>query len=71
MEIIGNLIVPAVGVITLAAVVVGYRMGIGAAKIISIPKRKSKVSEENRKADVIAKNIEAYDGTPESQQEVK
>lgn len=71
MEIIGYLSALIMAAITLAAVMFGYRMGVGASSIIPVPKRKGKASEESRKADIIAKNIEAYDGTPESQREVK
>lgn len=72
MEINGNLIFPiAMALITLAAVMVGYRMGKGEGKIIPVPKRKQKTSNEKRRADIIARNIEAYDGTPDGQREVK
>jgi hypothetical protein len=71
MEIFGYLVAPIVGMITLVAVAVGYRMGNGETRIIPLPKRKRKLSNEKRRADIIARNIEAYDGTPESQQEVK
>lgn len=53
--------------LTLTAVAVGYRMGRGAG---IVPRRKN-TQAERRRAEIIARNIESYDGTSLGQREVK
>lgn len=62
------LLIAIVAVLTVFAVAVGYRMGRGHKTIFpSVGKR----VETDRKAAIVAENIERYDGTANGQKEVK
>ncbi len=71
MEIVLCLIIPIVAGITLAAAVMGYKMGKGETRVIASPKVKPRETDEERKRAIIAGNIERYDGTAAGQQEVR
>lgn len=71
MDIVMCIMIPIVAVVTLMAAVMGYKMGKGELRGILPAKSRAKQSEEKRKADIIAGNIERYDGTSVGQREVK
>ncbi len=54
--------------LTLLAVAVGYRMGRGTKIVAPMNKKKT---EADRKAAIVARNIDCYDGTANGQREVK
>ncbi len=74
MEIVICIVVPVVALvvalITVFAVVCGYRMGRGVVHLFNRSSRKQESAEQGRES-VIAANIERYDGTANGQQEVR